>query len=57
MVSPADMLHSGIDITISTALNDVPSIMLSETEAWVQPLATILGPFLNLFSFAMVCIP
>lgn len=57
MISPVDMLHSGIDNNVSTILNDVPSIMISETEAWVQPLATILGPFLNLFSFAMVGFP
>lgn len=31
------------------------SLMISETEPWVQPLASVLGPFLNLFSFAMLC--
>lgn len=30
------------------------SVLLSETEAWVQPLSLVLGPFLNFFSFAMV---
>ncbi len=30
------------------------SVLLSETEAWVQPLSMVLGPFLNFFSFAMV---
>ena len=30
------------------------SVLLSETEAWVQPLSAVLGPFLNFFSFAMV---
>ncbi len=30
------------------------SIILSETEAWVQPLSIVLGPFLTFFSFAMV---
>ncbi len=30
------------------------SIILSETEAWVQPLSFVLGPFLTFFSFAMV---
>jgi len=29
--------------------------MLSETEPWVKPLSQVLGPFLNLFSFAMLC--
>ncbi|KAL3759485.1 hypothetical protein ACHAWU_000784 [Discostella pseudostelligera] len=31
------------------------SIILSETEAWVQPLSFVLGPFLTFFSFAMLC--
>eukprot|EP00577_Skeletonema_sp_RCC1716_P025312 CAMPEP_0113392340 /NCGR_PEP_ID=MMETSP0013_2-20120614/11227_1 /TAXON_ID=2843 ORGANISM="Skeletonema costatum, Strain 1716" /NCGR_SAMPLE_ID=MMETSP0013_2 /ASSEMBLY_ACC=CAM_ASM_000158 /LENGTH=177 /DNA_ID=CAMNT_0000275715 /DNA_START=353 /DNA_END=886 /DNA_ORIENTATION=- /assembly_acc=CAM_ASM_000158 len=31
------------------------SVLLSETEAWVQPLSMVLGPFLNFFSFAMLC--
>lgn len=31
------------------------SLMISETEPWVQPFASVLGPFLNLFSFAMLC--
>ena len=26
------------------------SMILSETEAWVQPLSLVLGPFLNFFS-------
>ena len=30
------------------------SMVLSETEAWVQPLSLALGPFLSFFSFAMV---
>mmetsp|Transcript_21164 Transcript_21164/g.29921 ORF Transcript_21164/g.29921 Transcript_21164/m.29921 type:complete len:170 (+) Transcript_21164:147-656(+) len=30
-------------------------MLLAETEAWVQPLASVLDPFLNLFSFAMLC--
>jgi hypothetical protein len=29
-------------------------LLLAETEAWVQPTALILGPFLNFMSFAMV---
>jgi hypothetical protein len=40
--------------TVSTVINTVPSLMLSETESWVQPLSQVLGPFFNLFSFAMV---
>lgn len=31
------------------------SLMISETDPWVQPLSLVLDPFLNLFSFAMVC--
>ena len=33
-----------------------PALMLAETEAWVQPTALLLGPFLNFLSFAMVCV-
>mmetsp|Transcript_26199 Transcript_26199/g.45592 ORF Transcript_26199/g.45592 Transcript_26199/m.45592 type:complete len:188 (+) Transcript_26199:59-622(+) len=31
------------------------SMLLSETEPWVEPMYLVLGPFLNLFSFAMLC--
>jgi len=31
------------------------SVVLAETEPWVQPLSSVLGPFLNVFSFAMLC--
>jgi YggT family protein len=30
------------------------SVLLAETEAWVQPAALVLDPFLNLMSFAML---
>lgn len=30
-------------------------MLLAETEAWVQPTALVLGPFLNFLSFAMLC--
>lgn len=43
--------NSLLDIVSSTSTS---SMMLSETEVWVQPLANVLGPFLNIFSFAMV---
>jgi hypothetical protein len=36
----------------SSAIN---TMMIAETEAWVQPTALFLGPFLNFMSFAMVC--
>lgn len=29
-------------------------LVLAETEAWVQPAVTVLDPFLNFMSFAMV---
>jgi hypothetical protein len=32
-----------------------PFLLLAQTEAWVQPTITVLDPFLNLMSFAMVC--
>ncbi|OEU15050.1 putative YGGT family protein [Fragilariopsis cylindrus CCMP1102] len=31
------------------------SLLLAETEAWVKPVSTFLGPFLNFMSFAMLC--
>lgn len=49
------------DVTTTTtttyAVDAVQSaaLLLSETEPWVQPLANVLGPFLNAFSFAMLC--
>ena len=44
-----------VDMTaVSAAIDAAPTIMISETEAWVKPMSQVLGPFLNLFSFAMV---
>lgn len=40
--------------TLNTIVNNAPSMMLSETEPWVEPLSQILGPFFNIFSFFMV---
>eukprot|EP00542_Grammatophora_oceanica_P021415 CAMPEP_0194046464 /NCGR_PEP_ID=MMETSP0009_2-20130614/21128_1 /TAXON_ID=210454 /ORGANISM="Grammatophora oceanica, Strain CCMP 410" /LENGTH=165 /DNA_ID=CAMNT_0038691767 /DNA_START=62 /DNA_END=559 /DNA_ORIENTATION=+ len=31
------------------------SLVLAETEPWVQPLSLVLDPFLNLLSFGMLC--
>jgi len=31
------------------------NMLLAETEPWVQPLYSVLDPFFNLFSFAMLC--
>jgi len=44
------MEHTSSAITSSSA-----SLLISETEPWVQPFASVLGPFLNIFSFAMLC--
>lgn len=38
----------------STWASTTSTMILAETEPWVQPLAAVLGPFLNIFSFAMV---
>ena len=59
--SPVDAVdyitNSGTSaMDVNALLNVVvsSSVLLSETEAWVQPLSAVLGPFLNFFSFAMV---
>ena len=46
-----------IDMTTIIPIDAVQSatLLLSETEPWVQPLANVLGPFLNIFSFMMLC--
>jgi len=52
-----NMLESALSIdmdTVTTVMSAAPSMMLSETEPWVQPLMNVLGPFFNIFSFAMV---
>lgn len=44
------------DASMATSVVDsMSSLTISEVEAWVQPLSIVLGPFLNLFSFAMLC--
>mmetsp|Transcript_51526 Transcript_51526/g.124410 ORF Transcript_51526/g.124410 Transcript_51526/m.124410 type:complete len:135 (-) Transcript_51526:651-1055(-) len=41
--------------TVSTfSTTSTSTMMIAETEAWVQPTALFLGPFLNFMSFAMV---
>lgn len=58
--SPVDAVdyitNSGTSaMDVNAFLNVVSSsVLLSETEAWVQPLSALMGPFLNFFSFAMV---
>lgn len=45
---------------VAEVSNTVPAfvansgLLVAETEAWVQPTALVLGPFLNFLSFAMV---
>lgn len=62
--SPVDVL----DLALSNVVGDgamgsdimaanmvaTSSMILSETEEWVQPLSLVLGPFLNFFTIAMV---
>ena len=48
-----DMSVMNVDNAVSM-LASSSSMVISETEAWVQPLSLVLGPFLNFFSFAMV---
>ena len=58
-ISKIQMIGNELDVlgnnleTMNTIVTNTP-FMISETEAWVQPLASVLGPFLNIFSFAMV---
>lgn len=47
MVPDASMATSAVD--------NMSTLTISEVEAWVQPLSIVLGPFLNIFSFAMLC--
>lgn len=44
----SDIILSGASYASSN------SLLLAETEPWVQPLANVLDPFLNLMSFAML---
>ena len=41
--------------SLATAAEASSGMLLAETEAWVQPTALLLGPFLNFLSFAMLC--
>lgn len=43
-----NMIPIGVEEAVSS------SMVLAETEAWVQPTAAILDPVLNILSFAMV---
>jgi len=51
-----ESLSNVITTTTTTSVVDPSTLMVAtETEPWVQPLANVLGPFLNIFSFAMLC--
>ncbi len=50
-----------IDVSSICGMSDVvpvltstPGLLIAETDAWVQPTAFLLGPFLNFLSLAMV---
>eukprot|EP00545_Synedropsis_sp_CCMP1620_P012975 CAMPEP_0119014626 /NCGR_PEP_ID=MMETSP1176-20130426/10063_1 /TAXON_ID=265551 /ORGANISM="Synedropsis recta cf, Strain CCMP1620" /LENGTH=153 /DNA_ID=CAMNT_0006967831 /DNA_START=20 /DNA_END=481 /DNA_ORIENTATION=- len=43
------------NVFVDQTTNVASSLLLADTEEWVQPLALVLDPFLNLFSFAMLC--
>lgn len=49
-----DTLSSVVAESSSSVVTPMNTMIISETEQWVQPLASVLGPFLNIFSFAMV---
>lgn len=61
--SSAEISLNMMDVAVGTSLSDTVGTVLSsgngflvaETEAWVQPTITLLGPFLNFMSFAMLC--
>lgn len=55
--SPLHMMDTAMvdSIMLASSSATASSIVISETEPWVQPLANVLGPFLNIFSFAMLC--
>lgn len=60
--SPRAPSLSMMDPTIAASLSETASVamtsgsgfMLAETEAWVKPTATVLGPFLNFMVRSMV---
>ena len=50
MLPAAVEMHAALEPTLSSC----NSLLLAETEEWVQPTAAFLDPFLNFFSFAML---
>ncbi|VEU39808.1 unnamed protein product [Pseudo-nitzschia multistriata] len=53
MVDPT--IASSVAESVGVAISSGSGMLLAETEAWVKPTATVLGPFLNFMSFAMLC--
>mmetsp|Transcript_712 Transcript_712/g.1495 ORF Transcript_712/g.1495 Transcript_712/m.1495 type:complete len:173 (-) Transcript_712:1543-2061(-) len=53
MVDPT--IAPSLTETVGVAISSGSGLLLAETEAWVKPTATALGPFLNFMSFAMLC--
>jgi len=49
MIDPGTVTSGIADLAVGNN-----ALLLAETEAWVQPTAAILDPFLNLMSFAML---
>ena len=45
MIDPT--IASSLSDSVSVAVNSGSGFLLAETEAWVKPTATVLGPFLN----------
>lgn len=40
-------IASSLSETVGVAMTSGSGLVLAETEAWVKPVATVLGPFLN----------
>jgi hypothetical protein len=53
-ISTTNTLNMMDPSSLAQAMTTAPSMILAETEAWVQPAASALDPFLNFMSFAMV---
>lgn len=55
-VNTKSQLHlSPVDVVDTTASLGNSMMLLAETEPWVQPLANVLDPTLNILSLAMLC--
>lgn len=52
--SKSSALSAVVDPSFLVDAASASSLLIAETEAWVQPAATFLDPLLNLMSFAML---